>query len=113
MELNNINILPFLHKYYANSLNQKVNFKEENSAMCNEETTFSSQEKEQNSSYSSSSDSSKKLFLENMSILESDDSLALNAKIKEGINKMIDYYKNNSKSNEISKIILYYHSNCK
>ena len=113
MELNNINILPFLHKYYANSLNQKGNFKEENSAMCNEETTFSSQEKEQNSSYSSSSDSSKKLFLENMSILESDDSLALNAKIKEGINKMIDYYKNNSKSNEISKIILYYHSNCK
>ncbi len=45
---------------------------------------------------------------ENLELLKTDNINILNYKIKESIDKMVEYYKNNNKMNQLSKIILYY-----
>ena len=117
---NNINYLPYIYNMYNNYNNKFFNsylqnskFEDENSFIYNEESTFSSQENTQDLSSSNSSDfSSRKTFSENLELLESDDLFALNIKAQESVDKMFEYYKNNKKTNEMSKAILYYCSDC-
>ena len=60
---------------------------------------------------SSSSDSIKnKIFSDNIELLESDDNKELYKKMQESADKIVEHYKTVNKSNEISKMILYYSS---
>ena len=51
---------------------------------------------------------SKRKFSDNLDILESNDHPLINQNIQKSVNKMFDYYKNNT---EISNMLLYYSSN--
>ena len=63
---------------------------------------------ETNSSSEEESLSSKRNFSENLDILESNNHLLIDKNIQKTVNKMFNYYKNNT---EMSGIILYYSSN--
>ena len=75
-------------------------------------SNISSQSKEKNS-LSLNLNNKKNNFIDNIKLLESDDNIALKElrkKIQESIDKILEFYKNSNKINEISKIILYYSS---
>ena len=74
-------------------------------------SNISSQNKEKNSLSLNLND--KNNFIDNIKLLESDDNIALKElrkKIQESVDKVLEFYKNNNKINEILKIILYYSS---
>ena len=52
----------------------------------------------------------KNTFGKNIELLESDNIDELYKKMKESIDKMLEYYKGNKKINEISRLIIYYSS---
>ena len=99
---------------YINNNFTICSFNDENSSLDNEETNFSSQEKEQEQdlslSDSSNNNSHNQTFLDNLELLESDDSIALNKVIQEHVDKLADYYKNKN-PNQIPKSLFYYCSN--
>ena len=75
-------------------------------------SNISSQNKEKNS-LSLNLNDKKNNFIDNIKLLESDDNIALKElrkKIQESVDKVLEFYKNSNKINEISKIILYYSS---
>ena len=77
-------------------------------------STISSKNKKKNLLSLNSNDKKKKTFTDNINLLESNDNIELKelkVKIQESIDKMIDYYKNIKKINEIPNIILYFSSN--
>ena len=47
---------------------------------------------------------------ENLELLKTNNLNILNYKIRESIDKMVEYYKNNNKINQLSKLILYYYN---
>jgi len=77
-------------------------------------STISSKNKKKNLLSLNSNGKKKKTFTDNIDLLESNDNIELKelkVKIQESIDKMIDYYKNIKKINEIPNIILYFSSN--
>ena len=115
IEIYNININNFIFNQNSN-----INNKEENYSSENVETAFFSQEREKEkereqekiSSLSNvnSNNLKKKVFLDNIELLKSNDYNALYKKIKESINQMIVSYKSSQNNEEISPMILYYSS---
>lgn len=75
----------------------------------NDETTVSSHEKEQD--FPNLNFAEKRKFSDNIELLESNNIKILLKNAQETVNKMFEYWKINSKSNEISNMILYYSSN--
>ena len=78
---------------------------EEETSRTDNESTFSSQEKDPEllSSSNSNSNSSvyqKRIFSDNIELLESDDQKILNEKIQESVDKMFEHYKYYNKNNE-------------
>ena len=60
-----------------------------------------------------SMDLESKIFIKNIELLESDNIEELFDKIRESVDKMVEYFINFQNINEISKLILYYSSYCK
>ena len=121
-ELNNINISNNNDNNYINNNNiYNNNINDNNIHMnkikinINEIKSFYPKKKEIENSrletnYSSEEESlnSKRKFSDNLDILESNDHSLINKNIQKCVNKMFNYYKNNT---EMSGIILYYSSN--
>ena len=100
-------------KFYGNDhmKNLGEKFDDEKNSLDNEETNCSQQERELNLSFSDTSNSSNKQFINDLKLLESDDVISINSKIKEKIDNIIKYYKDRKSISDIPKILLYYSSN--
>jgi len=91
-QINNIK-LNNISSFYSNVR------REEESSFTDNESTFSSQEKAQDLSLSNSNSNSnfinqqKRIFINNLEILESDDQTELHKNIQESIDKMFEHYK--------------------
>lgn len=93
-QMNQINIkLNNISSFYSN------NRREEESSFTDNESTFSSQEKVQDLSLSNSNSNSnfinqqKRIFINNLELLESDDQIELLRNIQESVDKMFEHYK--------------------
>lgn len=103
IKMDNINIK------YIKSFYPKKKDSEGISKTDNDETTVSSHEKEQD--FPNLNFAEKRKFSDNIELLESNNIKILLKNAQETVNKMFEYWKINSKSNEISNMILYYSSN--
>ena len=96
-----------------------ININNQNKIITNiiekDSSTISSKDNKKENLLSLNSNGKKKqAFLDNINLLKSNDNIELKelkVKIQESIDKMIEYYKNIKKMNEIPKIILYFSSN--
>ena len=103
--------MPYDKINYLNKSNQNIKTTESNNFIGKNSSTISQYKEKNILNYYK-----KQNFLNNIKMLESNDNITLkklNIKIQESIDKMVDYYKNSNKINEIPKIILYYSSNQK
>jgi len=92
----------------------KIIAKYSNIIQIDSSTISSKDNKKENLLSLNSNGKKKQAFLGNINLLKSNDNIELKelkVKIQESIDKMIEYYKNIKKMNEIPKMILYFSSN--
>ena len=95
-------------KFKENILKEKIG--EENYSSDNEETTYTQQERENDLSPYDAGNSYNMKFINNLKLLESNDIISINNKIKEKVDGLLNYYITNKIDCEIPQILYYYSS---